>query len=125
MRRIFDFLSLTTVDDVQAVTNSWVPPPPSCLVTDIEIPNTFNNIAAQHIQTNLGPANLERVGKTWWQWRKLGSVVRAEWVEMKHDYLERTKRGDSGTKVMFYVHGGAYHLGGSAHAPQVQRHARK
>jgi acetyl esterase/lipase len=104
----------------------WVPPPPNCLVTDVEIPNIFNNHAANHIISNLGPANLERVGKHWWRWRRLGSVVRAEWVEMRRDFTERKDRNDPGTKVMFYVHGGAYYLGGSiGHGPQIQRHARK
>jgi acetyl esterase/lipase len=102
-----------------------MPATPSCIVTDVKIPKRFNGLAAQHVTANLGPANLNRVGKTWWQWRKLGSVVRAEWVEMKNDFVERNERNDPGKKVMFYVHGGAYYLGGIGHGFQIQRHARK
>jgi len=51
--------------------------------------------------------------------------VRAEWVEMKSDYLERKSKNDPGKKVMFYIHGGAYIFGGLGHAPLIQRHARK
>ena len=53
------------------------------------------------------------------------SFVRAEWIEMKGDYLERKANNDPGKKVMFYIHGGAYYFGGVGHGPQMQRHARK
>lgn len=89
-----------------------------------------------HIQEALGDTNLNLIGRTWWQWRRPGSVVKTEWVEMRADYLERTSRqvekeegrgenGGGGKKVMFYIHGGGYHLGGVGHGPQCQRHARK
>lgn len=125
MRQLIDFTAINTVEDVQHITTGWVPPAPSALVTDVEIPDRFYPIAAGHISENLGPLNLKRVGKTWWQWRKPGSVVRAEWVEMKSDYLERKANGDKGKKVMFYIHGGAYFFGSISHGPQIQRHARK
>ncbi|RDW78355.1 hypothetical protein BP5796_06207 [Coleophoma crateriformis] len=125
MRRFIDFTAVNTVEDVQHVTTAWMPAPPSVLVTGVEIPSDFYSIAAEHISANLGPVNLNRVGKTWWQWRRPGSVVRAEWVEMKSDYLERKANGDEGKKVMFYIHGGAYFFGGISHGPQIQRHARK
>jgi hypothetical protein len=65
------------------------------------------------------------VGRTWWQWRGPGSLVRGEWVEMKRDYAERMQMRGESKKVMFYVHGGTYFFGGIGHGPQVQRQARK
>ena len=125
MRQLLHFTAISYIDDIQSLTNAWIPHPPSVIVTDVIIPVEFYPEAARHIQANLGPINLRRVGKSWWQWRRPGSVVRAEWVEMKPDYLERKANSNLGKKVMFYVHGGAYYLGPVGHAPQIQRHARK
>lgn len=126
MRKILHFCALSPIEEIQKVTNAWIPPPPSCIYENVEIPYHFNEKAADLIRANLGKGgNLERVGKTWWEWRKPGSYVRAEWVEMRHDLIERQQRSDPGTKVIFYLHGGGYHLGGLGHAPQIQRHARK
>jgi hypothetical protein len=125
MRRIMQFTAACRVEDLQYITNAWIPHPLSCIVKGITIPDTFYPIAARHISENLGVDNLNRVGRTWWQWRRPGSVVRAEWVEMKSDYEERMRAGGESKKVMFYVHGGAYFFGGLGHAPQIQRHARK
>lgn len=125
MRALLRYCAASTVDDVQPMTNARLPPPPSVMVDEVQVPDEFSSVAAKHIQSQLGPANLPRVGSLWWQWRKQGSVVSAEWVEMKHDFAERQKRGEKGSKVIFYIHGGAYYLGGLGHASQVQRHARK
>jgi len=119
------FTAINCVEDIQEVTNAWIPHPPSVIVSEVEIPNGFYPEAARYIQANLGPVNRHRIGDTWWQWRLPGSVVRAEWVEMKTDYLERRANNDPGNKVMFYIHGGAYFFGGIGHGPQIQRHARK
>jgi acetyl esterase/lipase len=125
MRRVIHFTAVSKVEDIQRVTTAWVPHSPSCFIKEVSIPETFYAVAAKHICENLGEENLERVGRTWWQWRRPGSTVRAEWVEMKSDYAERMKAGGESKKVMFYVHGGAYFFGGIGHGPQIQRHARK
>ena len=125
MRQMLRFTALSYIEDIQQITCGWIPHPPSVIITDVEVPATFYPEAARHIQDNLGPTNLDRIGKTWWQWRKVDSVVRAEWVEMKSDYLERMANSNLGKKVMFYVHGGAYFLGGIGHTHLLQRHARK
>jgi acetyl esterase/lipase len=125
MRRVIHFTAISKVDDLQQITTGWIPHPPSCIVKEVLIPDSFYTIAAKHISLNLGEKNLNRVGRTWWQWRRPGSTVRAEWVEMKADYVERIKMGGESKKVMFYVHGGAYFFGGIGHGPQIQRHARK
>lgn len=52
-------------------------------------------------------------------------MVKAEWVESRVDYVERKANNGPGNKVIFYIHGGAYFLGGLGHGPQIQRHARK
>jgi len=83
--------------------------------------------AAEHIQEQLGHHGIEKVGgKTWWQWRRPGSEVKAEWIEMRSDYNERKATKNPGTRVMLYVHGGAYFFGSvDEHRYQMQRHARK
>ncbi|RDW68670.1 hypothetical protein BP5796_09327 [Coleophoma crateriformis] len=125
MRKMLLFTALNTVEDLQHATTGWLPHPLSVIVKDVTIPSNFYDDSARYIQANLGPANLSRVGKTWWQWRRPGSEVKAEWVEMKIDYLRRKRSNDPGKKVMFYIHGGAYYLGAIGHLGQVQRHARK
>lgn len=124
MRNLLDFVCHTAIEDLHPLTELHTPPPPSIYSKEVEVPNDFYNQAADLVQRQLGP-NLDKVGKTWWQWRKAGSTVKAHWVEMKVDFDDRMARGDPGKKVIFYVHGGAYYMGGIGHDVQVQRHARK
>lgn len=121
-----ELVCTSRIEDLHVITDQHTPPPPWVLVRDVEVPDKFYSKAATLIQRQLAyTGNLEKVGKSWWQWRKLGSTVRAQWVEMRVDYEERIARNDPGKKVIFYIHGGAYYLGGIAHDMQVQRHARK
>jgi acetyl esterase/lipase len=98
-------------------------------VDEVTISEEHIKAAAEAIQAQLGHHGIEKVGgKTWWQWRRPGSKLRAEWIEMRSDYLERKKLGkDVKTKrVILYVHGGAYFFGSvDEHRYQMQRHARK
>lgn len=65
-------------------------------------------------------------GQKWWQWRRDGSTLQAEWIEMRRDYTKREASNDNGKRVMLYVHGGAYFFGSvDEHRYQLQRHARK
>jgi len=82
MRSFLKYVALTTVEETQIVTTGWVPNPPSVLIEDVEIPEEFYPNAAQYIQESMGPTNVTLVGKHWWQWRRPGSHVKAEWVEM-------------------------------------------
>lgn len=124
LRKLLEFCCHTTVEDLHALTSIIPPPPPWVKGEEVDIPSIFISRAAELVAAQLGK-NLERVGSTWWQWRKSGTTVKSFWVEMKADYEERKARGDPGTKVIFYVHGGAYYLGGIGHDVQIQRHARK
>lgn len=124
VRKMLTFCFHSTIEDINAVTNIVTPPPPNVRTEEVRIPAVFISRAAELVQQQLGP-NLDRVGRTWWQWRKAGTTVKSHWVEMKADYEDRKARGDPGTKVIFYLHGGAYYLGGIGHDIQVQRHARK
>lgn len=125
MRKLLEFVCASTVEDLHALTSGHAPAPSSVHVRDVDVPEVFYGRAAELVQAQLGP-NLDKVGRTWWQWRKPGSeTIHAQWVEMKVDYEARTARKDPGKKVIFYVHGGAFYLGGVGHDMQVQRHARK
>lgn len=125
MRQMMKVVCLSTVEDLHAATERHSPAPPSVRVVNVDVPVLYYDKAAELVQKQLGP-NLDRVGRTWWQWREpKNEIVKAQGVEMMVDYVERVRRGDEGKKVMFYVHGGAYYLGGMGHDMQVQRHARK
>ncbi|KAI0386416.1 alpha/beta-hydrolase [Hypomontagnella monticulosa] len=127
IRSFLTFASHHTVEDIQAFTSQWVPHPQWVKVDQVEIPETKLTEAAGLLQEQLGPDGIRKVGgRNWWQWRKPGSPLKAEWIEMKADYHERKKSGDPGKRVMLYVHGGAYYFGSvDEHRYQMQRHARK
>jgi acetyl esterase/lipase len=96
-------------------------------VDEVKIPEEHITKSAQAIQEQLGHHGIEKIGgKTWWQWRRPGSELKAEWIEMRTDYQERKRTGNPGKRVMLYVHGGAYFFGSvDEHRYQMQRHARK
>ncbi|KAI1661978.1 alpha/beta-hydrolase [Daldinia decipiens] len=127
IRSFLSFASHHTVEDIQAFTSQWVPHPQWVKVDQVEIPESKLVEAASALQGQLGPDGIKKVGgRNWWQWRKPGSPLKAEWIEMKADYHERKKTGDPGKRVMLYVHGGAYFFGSvDEHRYQMQRHARK
>ncbi|KAI5866100.1 alpha/beta-hydrolase [Durotheca rogersii] len=127
IRSFLDFASHHTVEDLQAFTSQWVPHPQWVKVEEVEIPEERLVESADLLQKQLGPDGIRKVGgRNWWQWRKPGSPLKAEWIEMKADYNERKKSGEAGKRVMLYVHGGAYFFGSvDEHRYQMQRHARK
>jgi acetyl esterase/lipase len=61
------------------------------------------------------------------QWRRDGTTLKAEWIEMRKDYDARKQLAiTKGDRIMLYVHGGAYFFGSvDEHRYQMQRHARK
>lgn len=84
--------------------------------------------SASVLEAQLGPEGMRKIGgRKWWQWRRPeADTLQAEWIEMRSDYNERKKNEDSGKRVMFYIHGGAYFFGSiDMHRYQMQRHARK
>ena len=128
IRQFLHYASFHTVDDIQAFTSQWVPVPRWVKVDEIEIPKEKLSKAAEYIQAQLGPNGIHQVGgKTWWQWRRDNSALKAEWIEMRKDYHERKRAGGGeGQRIMLYVHGGAYYFGSvDEHRYQMQRHARK
>lgn len=102
MRQLLAFTSASRVEDLGSLTNARIPHPASVIIDDVDIPEEIYPRAAEYIQEALGPVYVDLIGETWWQWRMPGNVVKAEWVEMRADRLEREARGDTGTKVMFY-----------------------
>lgn len=132
IRRFLHHASLHTIEELQAFTSQWVPSPRWVKVDEVEIPASSIAKAADAIISQLGHRGIDRVGgKKWWQWRLEGTVLKAEWIEMRAHHAKRTQKrdsgkGDGGKRVMLYVHGGAYFFGSvDEHRYQMQRHARK
>jgi acetyl esterase/lipase len=127
IRKFLLYASHHTVEDIQRFTSQWVPHPHWVKVDEVKIDQEYIAKAAEHIQEQLGRHGIEKVGgRTWWQWRRPGSELKAEWIEMKADYQERKRIKDPGRRVMLYVHGGAFFFGSvDEHRYQLQRHARK
>ena len=127
IRQFLDYSSKHTVEDLQQFTAQWVPCPTWVRLNDAEVVPKFLERAAALIQSQLGRRGLEKVGgRTWWQWRRPETPLRAEWIEMKKEYHERKRTGAKCERVILYVHGGAYYFGSvDEHRYQLQRHARK
>jgi acetyl esterase/lipase len=127
IREFLLYASHHTVEEVQRFTSQWVPHPHWVKVEDVKIGQEHITAAAEALQAQLGHHGIEQVGgKTWWQWRRPGSELRAEWIEMRADYIERKRSKENGKRVMLYVHGGGYFFGSvDEHRYQMQRHARK
>lgn len=127
VRAFLDFASNHTVEELQAFTAQWVPHPQWVKVDSVKIDSAQLDKSAEVIQAELGEEGLEKVGgKLWWQWRKPGEDLHAEWIEMRAHANERKRTNNPGHRVMLYVHGGAYFFGSvDEHRYQMQRHARK
>lgn len=127
IREFLDYSAKHTVEDLQAFTAQWVPVPTWVRTQDVGIKAEYLEKSARLLQEQLGPSGIELVGgKTWWQWRRPDTPLKAEWVEMKKDYNERKRSGAKCDRAILYVHGGAYYFGSvDEHRYQIQRHARK
>ncbi|MCJ1403222.1 hypothetical protein MMC11_006445 [Xylographa trunciseda] len=127
IRSFLHYASFHTVEEIQAFTSQWVPTPRWVKVDEVIIPEQLITAAADALIAQLGHRGVDKVGgKVWWQWRRDGTNLKAEWIEMRGDYQRRKERGDKGKRVMLYVHGGAYFFGSvDEHRYQMQRHARK
>ncbi|KAF2092539.1 alpha/beta-hydrolase [Rhizodiscina lignyota] len=127
VRQFITYASHHTVEEIQAFTSQWVPVPRWVKLKEVDIGADLLKQSAKHIQAQLGPHGIQAVGgKEWWQWRSGPASLRAEWIEMRSDYQERKRSGDKGSRVLLYVHGGAYYFGSvDEHRYQMQRHARK
>ncbi|OBT50460.1 hypothetical protein VE04_09500 [Pseudogymnoascus sp. 24MN13] len=127
IRQFLLYASHHTVEELQGFTSQKVPHPTWVKTKEVNIPPAQIAEAATTIQTQLGPEGIELVGgKTWWQWRRPGSELKAEWIEMLADHRARKKSADKGGRVLSYVYGGAYFFGSvDVHRYQLQRHARE
>ncbi|MCJ1393269.1 hypothetical protein MMC18_006141 [Xylographa bjoerkii] len=127
IRSFLHYASFHTVEEIQAFTSQWVPTPRWVKVDEVTIPDQSIVSAANALIAQLGHKGIDKVGgKAWWQWRRDGTNLKAEWIEMRGDYQRRKERGGNGKRVMLYVHGGAYFFGSvDEHRYQMQRHARK
>ncbi|KAL8649613.1 MAG: hypothetical protein Q9210_004297 [Variospora velana] len=127
IRRFLHYASYHTVEDIQAFTSQWVPSPHWVRAEEVQIPQKTIDGAAEVIIAQLGHKGVDKVGGSkWWQWRRDGSSLRAEWIEMRADHERRKRTKEACKRVMLYVHGGAYYFGSvDEHRYQIQRHARK
>lgn len=94
---------------------------------EVAIPQDTISKAADALTAQLRHHGLDKVGGSkWWQWRRGGSALKAEWIEMRSHYAKRKYSGEKSKRIMLYVHGGAYFMGSvDEHRYQMQRHARK
>ena len=120
------YASHHTVEELQAFTSQWVPNPRWVKAEDVVIPQEHIEKSADILVAQLGHKGIDRVGGSkWWRWRRDGSSLKAEWVEMRAHHARR-KPGEKNKRVMLYIHGGAYFFGSvDEHRYQIQRHARK
>ncbi|KAL8990293.1 MAG: hypothetical protein Q9169_008158 [Polycauliona sp. 2 TL-2023] len=127
IRQFLLHASYHTVEDIQAFTSQWVPNPPWGRVEEVAITQKAIDAAGEAIIAQLGRKGIDKVGgRQWWQWRRDGSELKAEWVEMRADYENRKRTKEASKRIMLYVHGGAYFFGSvDEHRYQIQRHARK
>ena len=127
IRQFLNYASHHTVEDIQGFTSQWVPSPRWVKVDEVDIPAKSISEAAEALVAQFGHRGVDKVGgEKWWQWRREGSRLQAEWIEMRRDYTKRKESGEKGKRVMLYVHGGAYFFGSvDEHRYQLQRHARK
>ncbi|KAL9126755.1 MAG: hypothetical protein Q9217_004245 [Psora testacea] len=127
IRQFLKYASHHTVEDLQGFTSQWVPSPRWVKVDEVTIPQKYISDAASTLCVQLGHRGIDKVGgEKWWQWRREGSALQAEWIEMRRDYTKRKQTGGSSKRVILYVHGGAYFFGSvDEHRYQMQRHARK
>lgn len=127
IRSFLRYASTHTVEEIQAFTSQWVPTPRWVKLDEVTISDQSVRRAAEALTKQLGRNGIDKVGgSTWWQWRKDGATLGAEWIEMKGDYQRRKHNRDCGKRIMLYVHGGAYFFGSvDEHRYQMQRHARK
>jgi acetyl esterase/lipase len=127
IRSFLDHAAHHTVEELQAFTSQWVPHPRWVKVDPVTIPSAQIAKAADVLIAQLGHKGINQVGGSkWWQWRRKGADLKAEWIEMRGDYNIRKKNNDRGRRVMLYVHGGGYFFGSvDEHRYQLQRHARK
>ncbi|KAH8816157.1 hypothetical protein F5884DRAFT_212023 [Xylogone sp. PMI_703] len=127
IRQFLLYASHHTVEDIQRFTSQWVPHPRWVKVEEVRIYDQYILQAAEYLTAQLGQHGIDEIGgRTWWQWRRPRSELKAEWIEMRADYNERKQNGEECKRVMLYVHGGAYFFGSvDEHRYQMQRHARK
>lgn len=127
VRSFLEFASQHTVEELQAFTGQWVPSPQWIKIEVVQIDPKLLSTSADVIQKELGDEGLDRIGgRKWWQWRVPNSPLKAEWVEMRSDANERKTQSTPCSRIMLYIHGGAYYFGSvDEHRYQMQRHARK
>ncbi|KAF7890756.1 uncharacterized protein EAF01_010565 [Botrytis porri] len=128
IRKFLLYASQHTVEDIQTFTSQWVPHPPYVSVRETTIAEKHIHEAEKYLSIQLEKQGGIGIvgGHQWWKWRRPGSELKSETIEMKADLEERNQKGEDPKRVMLYVHGGAYFFGSTdEHRYQMQRHARK
>ncbi|KAG9047560.1 hypothetical protein FS837_002023 [Tulasnella sp. UAMH 9824] len=148
VKAFLELATRNTLDELQAFTNTYIPPPYWAECVPVTIPLPCCNKAADILIDWFGSEQLKEVvgGEKWWQVRGLEGV-QAEWIAMKRDWerlqksekmAKRSNQGkgkvnphfsdrlDNMNKVVFYIHGGGFYFGSiNTHRYQILRMARK
>ncbi|KAI0321985.1 hypothetical protein OF83DRAFT_1168008 [Amylostereum chailletii] len=131
----------STIESLQAFTNTHIPAPFWAVVIPITIPLVSCNCAADLLIGWFGPEELTKIvgGARWWQVRGLDGID-AEWITEKSFLDGNTEKAskkassdedtisqmDKLESVMLYVHGGGFFWGSiNTHRYQIIRYARK
>lgn len=119
LRTFLEHTAKHTLEETQIFTALHVPCPYYVRKEVVQIPQDGCVDRAEEILEkqldSYGPESIKRVGgRKWWKIR--GKELEGEWIEMKRDYIKRTKwTGSASTpndegheRVLLYFHGGAY-----------------
>lgn len=87
------------MDELQAFTNTYVPPPYWAEIVACTIPLVCCNKAADVLIDWFGPEQLKKVvgGERWWQVRGLQGI-QGEWIAMKRDWAELRRAEKAGMR---------------------------
>lgn len=95
VKAFLELATRNTVNELQAFTNTYVPPPFWAACVSCTVPLACCNKAADILIDWFDPEELRTIvgGERWWQVRGLEGV-QAEWVAMKRDWdkLKKTEK---------------------------------
>ncbi|KAG8887205.1 hypothetical protein FRB98_000367 [Tulasnella sp. 332] len=144
VKAFLELATRNTVDELQAFTNTYVPPPYWAEIVACTIPLECCNKSADVLIDWFGQEQLNNLvgGERWWQVRGLRGV-QGEWIAMKRDWAQLRQAEKQGMRpekghgyasnvysdrlnelesVLFYITGGGFYFGSiNTHRYQIIR----